>query len=122
MLHVVVEQVTAALEQRSAAHRARYLGRLQHAAESEPRLRLGCSNLAHALAAQPDAARLIIKQGGSPHIAIISSYNDLLSAHAPYKDYPDQLKVALAKAGATAQFAAGVPAMCDGITQGEAGM
>ena len=122
MLHVVVEQVTAALEQRSAVHRARYLARLQHAAESEPRLRLGCSNLAHALAAQPDAARLIIKQGGSPHIAIISSYNDLLSAHAPYKDYPDQLKVALAKAGATAQFAAGVPAMCDGITQGEAGM
>lgn len=122
MLHVVVEQVTAALEQRSAVNRGRYLARVQHAAESEPRLRLGCSNLAHALAAQPDAARLIIKQGGSPHIAIISSYNDLLSAHAPYKDYPDQLKVALAKAGATAQFAAGVPAMCDGITQGEAGM
>ena len=122
MLHVVVEQVTAALEQRSAVHRGRYLARVQQAAEHEPRQRLGCSNLAHALAAQPDAARLIIKQGGSPHIAIISSYNDLLSAHAPYKDYPDQLKVALAKAGATAQFAAGVPAMCDGITQGEAGM
>lgn len=122
MLHVVVEQVTAALEQRSAAHRERYLARVQQAAEHEPRQRLGCSNLAHALAAQPDAARLIIKQGGSPHIAIISSYNDLLSAHAPYKDYPDQLKVALAKVGATAQFAAGVPAMCDGITQGEAGM
>ena len=63
MLHVVVEQVTAALEQRSAVHRARYLARLQQAAEHEPRLRLGCSNLAHALAAQPDAARLIIKQG-----------------------------------------------------------
>lgn len=122
MLHVVVEQVTAALEQRSAVNRGRYLARVQQAAEHEPRQRLGCSNLAHALAAQPDAARLIIKQGGSPHIAIISSYNDLLSAHAPYKDYPDQLKVALAKAGATAQFAAGVPAMCDGITQGEAGM
>ena len=122
MLHVVVEQVTAALEQRSAVHRGRYLARVQQAAEHEPRQRLGCSNLAHALAAQPDAARLIIKQGGSPHIAIISSYNDLLSAHAPYKDYPEQLKVALAKAGATAQFAAGVPAMCDGITQGEAGM
>ena len=122
MLHVVVEQVTAALEQRSAAQRGRYLARVQQAAEHEPRQRLGCSNLAHALAAQPDAARLIIKQGGSPHIAIISSYNDLLSAHAPYKDYPDQLKVALAKVGATAQFAAGVPAMCDGITQGEAGM
>ena len=122
MLHVVVEQVTAALEQRSATHRARYLARLQQAAERQPRERLSCSNLAHALAAQPEVARLIIKQGGSAHIAIISSYNDLLSAHAPYKDYPDQLKLALAKVGATAQFAAGVPAMCDGITQGEAGM
>ncbi len=122
MLHDVVERVTAALELRSTVQRARYLTRLQQAAERPPRERLGCSNLAHALAAQPDAARLIIKQGGSAHIAIISSYNDLLSAHAPYKDYPDQLKLALAKVGATAQFAAGVPAMCDGITQGEAGM
>ena len=55
-------------------------------------------------------------------MAIISSYNDLLSAHAPLKDYPERLKVALARAGATSQFAAGVPAMCDGITQGEGGM
>ena len=122
MLHVVVEQVTAALEQRSAVHRGRYLARVQQAAEHEPRQRLGCSNLAHALAAQPDDARLIMKQGGSPHVAIISSYNDLLSAHAPLRDYPERLKVALAKAGATSQFAAGVPAMCDGITQGEGGM
>ena len=122
MLHVIVEQVTAALEQRSAMRRARYLERLRQAAARAPRQGLGCSNLAHALAAQPDVARLIIKQGGAPHIAIISSYNDLLSAHAPYRDYPEQLKVALAGVGATAQFAAGVPAMCDGITQGEAGM
>ncbi len=122
MLQVVVEQVTAELERRSAASRAQYLARLEIAAAREPRRRLGCSNLAHALAAQADDARLIMKQGGAPHIAIVSSYNDLLSAHAPLKDYPDRLKLALAKAGATSQFAAGVPAMCDGITQGEAGM
>ena len=122
MLHPVVEQVTAALEQRSAKRRERYLQRLAQASVRTAHQALGCSNLAHALAAQPDDARLIIKQGGSPHVAIISSYNDLLSAHAPLRDYPERLKVALARAGATSQFAAGVPAMCDGITQGEGGM
>ncbi|WP_277052771.1 phosphogluconate dehydratase [Zestomonas thermotolerans] len=122
MPHPVVEQVTAALEQRSATRRQRYLERLRSAAAREPRDRLGCSNLAHALAAQPEQARLIIRQGGAPHIAIVSSYNDLLSAHAPLRDYPERLKRSLAQQGATAQFAAGVPAMCDGITQGQAGM
>ena len=122
MLNVVVEQVTAALELRSAKRRERYLARLEQALQRAPRERLGCSNLAHVLAAQPDSARLIIKQGGSANIAIVSSYNEMLSAHVPFNDYPAQIKVALAKVGATAQFAAGVPAMCDGITQGEAGM
>jgi phosphogluconate dehydratase len=122
MLNAVVEQVTAALEQRSAVRRARYLTRLQEAAQRPPRQHLGCSNLAHALAAQTVDDRLIMRQGGSAHIAIVSSYNDLLSAHAPLRDYPERLKQALARVGATAQFAAGVPAMCDGITQGEAGM
>lgn len=122
MLHPVVEAVTARIEARSAARRVRYLARVEEAAAREPRRQLGCSNLAHALAAQPHDARLILRQGGAPHIAIISSYNDLLSAHQPLQGYPEQLKAALARAGATAQFAAGVPAMCDGITQGEAGM
>ncbi len=122
MLHTVVEEVTARLEQRSHKRRQDYLARLQEAAERPARQHLGCSNLAHALAAQPEDARLIMRQGGAPHIAIISSYNDLLSAHQPLNDYPQQLKVALARVGATAQFAAGVPAMCDGITQGEPGM
>ena len=122
MLHPVVEQVTAALEQRSARRRERYVQRLAIAAERDPHKAMSCSNLAHAMAAQPEDARLIMKQGGSPHVAIISSYNDLLSAHAPLRDYPERLKAALAKAGATSQFAAGVPAMCDGITQGEGGM
>lgn len=122
MLNIVVEQVTAALESRSALPRQRYLARLDQALQRAPRQGLGCSNLAHVLAAQPDAARLIIKQGGAANIAIVSSYNEMLSAHAPFHEYPAQLKVALAKAGASGQFAAGVPAMCDGITQGEAGM
>ncbi len=122
MLNSIVEQVTQALEQRSVARRAHYLARLDEATRRPPRQALGCSNLAHALAAQEEDARLIMKQGGAPHIAIVSSYNDLLSAHAPLRDYPERLKQALARNGATAQFAAGVPAMCDGITQGEAGM
>ena len=122
MLNPVVEQVTAALEQRSSLRRARYLARLDEALQRPPRQALSCSNLAHALAAQDSDARLIMKHGGSAHVAIVSSYNDLLSAHAPLRDYPERLKQVLAQQGATAQFAAGVPAMCDGITQGEAGM
>jgi len=122
MLHIVVEEVTARLESRSQQRRQAYLARLQEAAGRPQRQHLGCSNLAHALASQPPEARLIMKHGGAPHIAIISSYNDLLSAHQPLQGFPQQLKTALAQVGATAQFAAGVPAMCDGITQGEPGM
>ena len=122
MLHRVVEAVTARLESRSSQRRQAYLERMQLVAQRPPREHLGCSNLAHALAAQTADERLIMKQGGAPHIAIVSSYNDLLSAHQPLQDYPHQLKTALAQVGATAQFAAGVPAMCDGITQGEPGM
>jgi phosphogluconate dehydratase len=122
MLNTVVEQVTEALAQRSAQRRQRYLDRLEVAAAHDPRRNLSCSNLAHVLAVKASDERLIIRQGGSAHIAIISSYNDMLSAHVPLHDYPERLKVALARIGATAQFAAGVPAMCDGVTQGEAGM
>ena len=86
MLHPVVEAVTARIAARSAERRARYLARLDEAAAREPRRHIGCSNLAHALAAQPRDAQLIMRQGGSPHIAIVSSYNDLLSAHQPLHD------------------------------------
>src|SRR5690606_5265593 len=113
---------TAALEERSAASRDRYLARLAEAQQRPGRDRLSCSNLAHTLAAKARDERLIMRQGGAPHIAIISSYNEMLSAHAPCKHYPDRLAAALARHGATCQFAAGVPAMCDGITQGEGGM
>lgn len=118
----VVEQVTDRLQARSADSRAAYLERLQRALERKPRERMSCANLAHTMAAKTPDERLIMSQGGSPHIAIISAYNEMLSAHAPYKTYPDRLRAALARAGATAQFAAGVPAMCDGVTQGEGGM
>lgn len=121
-MHELIGAVTQRLQARSAQSRAHYLERLAQAAARTPRVQLGCSNLAHSLAAKTPDERLIMRQGGSPHIAIVSSYNEMLSAHAPFKHYPDRLAAALARQGATCQFAAGVPAMCDGITQGEPGM
>lgn len=122
MLHPVVERITQTIEQRSKLRRAAYLEQSVQAAEQGVNRAHGCSNLAHVMAAQSDEQRLIMRQGGAAHVAIISSYNDLLSAHAPYKNYPDQLKAALYRMGCSAQFAAGVPAMCDGVTQGTPGM
>lgn len=122
MLHSVVKDVTNAIEERSKQRRASYLAKALQAAEQARNRAHGCSNLAHVMAAQSDDQRIIMRQGGAAHIAIISSYNDMLSAHAPLKDYPDQLKSALYRYGASAQFAAGVPAMCDGVTQGTPGM
>ncbi|HHX34297.1 MAG TPA: phosphogluconate dehydratase, partial [Gammaproteobacteria bacterium] len=122
MLHPVVEQITQQLEERSKLRRSAYLKNVLEATKQGVNRAHGCSNLAHVMAAQPDDQRLIMRQGGASHIAIVSSYNDMLSAHAPLKNYPDQLKSALYRCGASAQFAAGVPAMCDGVTQGTAGM
>lgn len=122
MLHPVVERITQAIEERSAQRRAGYLTNAMQAAEQARNPAHGCSNLAHVMAAQPAEQRLIMRQGGAAHIAIISSYNDMLSAHAPYASYPQQLKQALYRYGSSAQFAAGVPAMCDGVTQGTPGM
>ncbi len=122
MLHPVVERITQKIEERSKLRRTTYLNNALQAAEQGVNTAHGCSNLAHVMAAQPDKQRLIMRQGGASHMAIISSYNDMLSAHAPLKNYPDQLKAALYRHGASAQFAAGVPAMCDGVTQGTPGM
>ena len=122
MLHPIVEQITQQIEERSRSRRTAYLQRVQIALEQGRNSAHGCSNLAHVMAAQPTDQRLIMRQGGAAHVAIISSYNDMLSAHAPLKNYPDQLKQALYRYGASAQFAAGVPAMCDGVTQGNPGM
>src|SRR5690606_39176839 len=111
--------VTERIIARSQPGRQRYLQQLHEAVQQGPlRGQLGCTNLAHTYAAAPVAEKLILKQNHrAANIAIISAYNDILSAHAPYQNYPQQLKAALAKAGHVGQMAGGVPAMCDGVTQ-----
>ena len=115
--------VTQRIVERSRPTRTSYLQRMRAAAGSKvSRGQLGCTNLAHALAAMPDAAKLRLKELERPNLAIVSAYNDMLSAHQPLGDYPALIKAAALEAGATAQFAGGVPAMCDGVTQGQPGM
>jgi phosphogluconate dehydratase len=122
-LHPVLSEVTDRLVARSAASRAAYLERIRGAAERGPaRGRLACANLAHGFAAaEPDAKR-DLRGVTKPNLAIVSAYNDMLSAHQPFEAYPAQLKHAIVRAGGIAQFAGGVPAMCDGVTQGRDGM
>jgi phosphogluconate dehydratase len=122
----VIASVTARIVARSASSRAAYVARIRRAAEQGPaRGRLACANLAHGFAgAEPGAKRelQVVGRDAKPNVAIVTSYNDMLSAHAPYADYPPVLKRAVLRAGGIAQVAGGVPAMCDGITQGRAGM
>ena len=121
-LNATIARVTDRIRARSAARRGDYLARIAAAAATGPaRAHLTCGNQAHAYAAMgPDKAPL--SEGRGPNIGIVTAYNDMLSAHAPYADYPAQIKAALREIGATAQVAGGVPAMCDGVTQGRAGM
>jgi phosphogluconate dehydratase len=122
-VHPVVAEVTARIAQRSAESRSAYLERIHEAAAQGPaRGDLGCANLAHGFAACGDEEKLHLRAGQRSNIAIVSAYNDMLSAHQPFERYPAQLKKAVLQAGGVAQFAGGVPAMCDGITQGRAGM
>jgi phosphogluconate dehydratase len=122
-LNAIVDAVTRRIEKRSEQRRARYLDRLDAAVAGSPyRGRLGCTNLAHGFAASPESDKLTIKALRAPNIGIVSAYNDMLSAHQPFGLYPDVIKSAAREAGATAQVAGGVPAMCDGITQGQDGM
>ncbi|UTW50104.1 phosphogluconate dehydratase [Bacterioplanoides sp. SCSIO 12839] len=123
-MNPIVQQVTERLIKRSQTQRQAYLQMIQQAVQQGPvRDQLSCTNLAHDYAAAPDDDKLILKSSQrAANIAIISSYNDVLSAHAPYRHYPEQIKTALAKAGHVAQMASGVPAMCDGVTQGQDGM
>ena len=122
-LDPVVDRVTRRIADRSAATRSGYLDRIRAAASAGPaRGALGCANLAHGFAACGVEDKLTLRGAAKPNIAIVTSYNDMLSAHQPFKDYPDLLKAAVAEAGGVAQVAGGVPAMCDGITQGRAGM
>ena len=121
-LNPVLEAVTARIVKRSRDSRGRYLELI--ARESEKGVRrevLGCSNLAHAFAAA-EQDQQTLKEGRAFNIGIVTSYNDMLSAQQPFGRYPEQMKVWAREAGATAQVAGGVPAMCDGVTQGQSGM
>ncbi|MBK9135817.1 MAG: phosphogluconate dehydratase [Betaproteobacteria bacterium] len=121
--HPTLAAVTARIRQRSAGPRAAYLARIDRLL-SRPRgsERLGCANVAHAVAALPSPDKLRIVAERAPHFGIVSAYNDVLSAHQPYEHYPALLRDEARRQGATAQVAGGVPAMCDGVTQGQPGM
>ncbi|MDE3176723.1 MAG: phosphogluconate dehydratase [Pseudomonadota bacterium] len=118
-----VGEVTERLVARSRATRAAYLARIDKAAsQGVARKKLGCANFAHGFAACAPGDKAALKEGEAPNLAIVTAYNDMLSAHQPYERFPDIIKAAARASGATAQVAGGVPAMCDGVTQGEAGM
>ena len=122
-VHPVVEYVTGRIAARSGRTRTAYLERIHHAVERSPaRQRLGCANLAHGFAFAEGALKGEFRHRIKPNVAIVTSYNDMLSAHQPFHTYPHQLKQAIYGSGGLAQVAGGVPAMCDGVTQGHAGM
>ncbi|WP_349261130.1 phosphogluconate dehydratase [Povalibacter sp.] len=122
-LHERVRAVTTRIRERSAGLRADYLQRMDQAhGRNATRASLSCTNLAHGFAASDATDKEALKQLRWPNLAIVSSYNDMLSAHQPLERYPELLKLAAREAGAVAQFAGGVPAMCDGVTQGQPGM
>ena len=122
-LHPVVEQVTQRIRERSAASRSAYLARVQ-ALRARPRGvdRMGCANVAHAFAGLPGNEKIRVVAERAPNIGVVTAYNDMLSAHQPYEGYPALIREAAAALGATVQVAGGVPAMCDGVTQGYPGM
>lgn len=122
-LHPTVEAVTKRMIERSAPTRTAYMERVAKAHDAGPhRAALTCGNIAHVAAACSVAEKDALTQGSAGNIGIITAYNDMLSAHQPFKDYPDIIKDAARQAGGTAQVASGVPAMCDGVTQGQPGM
>jgi phosphogluconate dehydratase len=123
MINVTVEQVTHTIRQRSRQSRQDYLTLMRDTRQHlPPRKRLSCGNLAHAFAACSSHEKQLIAAMEAPNLGIVTSYNDMLSAHQPLQFYPDIIKHAAALRQATAQVAGGVPAMCDGVTQGQPGM
>ncbi|WP_028226506.1 phosphogluconate dehydratase [Paraburkholderia ferrariae] len=121
--HSQLMKVTRRVIERSKPTREAYVARVAAAQDRFPaRGALSCANLAHGFAAIEGRDKIAIKSIREPNIGIVSSYNEMLSAHAPYKNYPDLIKEAARENGGVAQFAGGVPAMCDGVTQGNAGM
>ncbi|MCL4110469.1 UNVERIFIED_CONTAM: hypothetical protein GTU68_022351 [Idotea baltica] len=122
-MNTQIQKVTQNIIERSKPYRETYLSRLNEAdSNGVNRSALGCSNLAHGFAACSQGDKDILSEDVVPNIAIVSAYNDMLSAHQPFATYPEIIKQALKDVGATAQFAGGVPAMCDGVTQSQPGM
>jgi phosphogluconate dehydratase len=122
-LHPQLHAITERIVRRSAASRAAYLAGIDAALRDGPfRSRLSCGNLAHGFAACGGTDKGRLRGGVTPNLGIITSYNDMLSAHQPFETYPEQIREIAREWGATAQVAGGVPAMCDGVTQGRGGM
>ena len=122
-MHQAVADVTARIQARSRDGRADYLARMDAARQiGTGRAKLSCANWAHAFAAEAPQDKLRMMDADAPNIAIVSAHNDMLSAHQPFERFPALIKAAARAVGATAQFAGGVPAMCDGVTQGRPGM
>ncbi|HYI42295.1 MAG TPA: dihydroxy-acid dehydratase, partial [Sphingomicrobium sp.] len=121
-LDAVVGRVTDRIIERSRPKRQRYLDLMREQKERGiNRPRLSCGNFAHGFAAAEEDKPAIRALRG-PNIGIVTAYNDMLSAHQPYARFPEQMKIYAREVGATAQVAGGVPAMCDGVTQGQPGM
>ena len=122
-VHRTVSAVTEKIIARSETSRKKYLEKIERALDRQPRRKaLGCANIAHGFAACGAGDKNALRNGSGPNLAIVTSYNDMLSAHQPFEFYPDLIRQAAREAGGTAQVAGGVPAMCDGVTQGETGM
>ncbi|MBR9865554.1 MAG: phosphogluconate dehydratase [Oceanospirillales bacterium] len=122
-MHTVVKQVTDRITKRSRATREAYLRQMKDAEDKGVhRARLSCGNLAHGFAACGADDKQALKMVNAVNVGIISSYNDMLSAHQPFEQFPQQIREAVHELGSVAQFAGGVPAMCDGVTQGQPGM
>jgi phosphogluconate dehydratase len=123
MVHKQVQDVTGRIVERSKKSREIYLERIAAAASKGPqRKALGCANQAHGFAACAPGDKAVLRSGDGASLGIVTAYNDMLSAHQPYERFPELIRSAAREAGGVAMVAGGVPAMCDGITQGEAGM
>jgi phosphogluconate dehydratase len=122
-LNAAVQRVTQRIRTRSAPTRSAYLARIKRLVGRPPGAdRMGCANVAHAFAALPANDKLRVVAEKAPHIGVVTAYNDMLSAHQPYESYPELIRAEARRLGATVQVAGGVPAMCDGVTQGLPGM
>ena len=122
-VHPTILAVTEKIMARSSSTRRRYLDRIGRAASHQPKRKaLGCANIAHGFAACGASDKNALRNGNGANLGIVTAYNDMLSAHQPFETYPEIIRAAAREAGGTAQVAGGVPAMCDGVTQGETGM